>query len=227
MLVGKHPYDWLPRLLRGVASDFQCYEVGSDAETSGEGQAYFGSEEVFGMDQDSSDDENSLKENTDPNDDSDSTPLPAIQGPEIKKSFAIKPTNIVVNFEHLIELLSSLRCQCGSASSVLERRTIGIATQLFHKCTAFSKSFSIKPEQAAPTSEDSPTKTGLRSSRPLEKLSNYTSNIALVAAMQSIGRSTKAATTVCGCLGIIASTFNSRWTVVERVIGESEINVTN
>jgi hypothetical protein len=96
-----------------------------------------------------------------------------------------------------------------------------------HKCTTCSKSFSIEPEQAAPAPEDSPTKTGLRSSRPLEKLSNYTSNIALVAAMQSIGRSTKAATTVCGCLCITANTFNSRWTVVERVIGESEINVKN
>jgi hypothetical protein len=127
------------------SNDFQCYEVGTDDDTSVEGQAYFGSEEEFGMDQDSSNDENSLKENTDPNDDSDSTPLPAIQGHHDKTSFAIEPTNIVVNFEHLIELLSSLRCQCGSASSVLERHTIEIATQLFHKCTACSKSFSIEP----------------------------------------------------------------------------------
>jgi hypothetical protein len=72
-----------------------------------------------------------------------------------------------------------------------------------------------------------PTKSGARAPRHIEQLAMYKLNLALVASMQSIGRSTKAATTVCGCLGLTSNTFNSRWTSVERVLGLAEVKITN
>ena len=123
------------------SNDFLSYHSDSDIDESFHSEDDYGSEEGSGDDKQDSDDEMGSDDRGVAKNDSGSEPLPPLQKPHMKKCFALEPTNIVVNFEHLTGLLSSLSCQCGSTQTCLERRTIGLATCLFHKCSDCSKAY--------------------------------------------------------------------------------------
>jgi hypothetical protein len=147
--------------------------------------------------------------------------------PPLKKkrkiSYARHPTNVIVDYAQLASLLGQLRCPCGSSDTEIERRTIGIATRVFYCCMECHNSISLEPDTVTITA---PADT-VDKDYSARKITSYCLNIAVVTALQNIGRSSKAATTICGCLGVSSTAFAHKWVEVEALIGKSELKITD